>query len=120
MDNGIEIEGLDQFQEYLQNKTITDQEEKAIVKKALQPMKEGLEKETPKGNTGKLSKIKQTITKEELATVGKLRLGAWWDVFQEFGTSQQKKNVGFFQRTVTKKTDETIAIIKKETIDKGD
>lgn len=118
MSNSIEIEGMDEFTEILEEMTITEEDGKKAMRKAIKPIKEGLEKDTPK-DSGKLAKVKTSVKSNHLSIIGTVRLGAWWDKFQEFGTSFQKKNVGFFERSVSNTGDEAVGILGKELLDKA-
>ena len=114
MANGIKLEGFDEFEAMLSIMDITDKEEKAILENAVEPALAALERDTPKGKTGKLSNIKVTIKKDVFATVAILKLGAYWGMFQEFGTSYQKKNLGFFERSIKSTEDKVINEMSKE------
>jgi HK97 gp10 family phage protein len=116
--NEIEISGFDELISFNDNMILTEADEQRAMKKAIEPAAKKLEEDTPKGHTKKLSKVKISIVREEFAVVGKLRLGAWWDLFQEFGTSQSKKNVGFFERSINSTEDEVIGILTDELLNK--
>lgn len=116
--SSIEIEGMDEFTELLEEMTITEEDSKKAMRAAIKPIKEGLEKDTPK-DTGKLAKVKISVKSNHLSTIGTVRLGAWWDKFQEFGTSFQKKNVGFFERSTNRTQDEAVETLGKELLDKA-
>ncbi|WMJ81971.1 hypothetical protein RBU49_06905 [Clostridium sp. MB40-C1] len=118
MADGIEVEGLDDFTNMLKDMTIDRNDETKAMRAAIQPIKERLEIDTPKGVTKKLSKVKTSVRKDGLATVGTVKAGAWWDKFQEFGTSQQKKNVGYFERSVRNTEDKAIEILSRELLKK--
>lgn len=116
--NGIEIEGLEELTQFTEDMTITESDERKAMKKALEPVAKQLTDDTPKGATKKLSKVRISIVREEFATVGKVRLGAWWDMFQEFGTSRSKKHVGFFERSINSTQDKAIEILSNELLNK--
>lgn len=114
MGNGIEIDGFDELEELVQDMTITEQDEKKAMKKALVPATREVESNTPE-KTKKLKKsLKEIVKKEDLATVGIIRFGRFWDVFQEFGTSNEKKHVGFFERSINKAQNEVVKILAEE------
>lgn len=112
--NGVEVEGFEGLTELIGDMNVTTEDERRAMKKALNPVQNKLERDTPKGYTKKLSKIKVSIKKDGFATVGVVKLGAWWDIFQEFGTSYQKSNVGFFDRSVQETTKEVLKILYDE------
>lgn len=114
MSSSIEIDGFDELENMLQNMTISEEDEKKAMKKAIEVIAAEVEKNTPK-RTGKLKKsIKKTVKKEELDTVGIVNLGKFYDIFQEFGTSQQKTHVGFFERSINKSEDDAIRALSDE------
>jgi HK97 gp10 family phage protein len=117
--SGIQIEGFEELEELLQDMTIDESDEKKAIRKAIDVIGDEVEKNTPVGATEKLKKIKKSVKKEGFATVGTVKMGAFYDIFQEFGTSQQKKHIGFFERSVEKSKDEAIEILGKELLDKA-
>lgn len=115
---GIEIEGMEEFTDMIEDMTIDEADEKKAIRNAIRPIAEEIEKNTPIGS-GKLKKISKTVKKEGLATVGIVRTKAFYDIFQEFGTSEQKKNVGYFDRSVKNTENEALSILAKELLDKA-
>lgn len=118
MANGIELEGMEEFTDFLQGMTIDEDDEKKAVRQAIKPIADEIEKNTPEGNTKRLKKISKTVKKDGFATIGIVRTKAFYDLFQEFGTSQQKANVGYFDRSVKNTEDEALKILAKELLDK--
>ena len=112
--NSIEISGFPELENLLHDMTISDAQEKKAMQLAIIPIKEGLEQAAPEGKTGKLEKIKTSVKKEEFATVGTLKLGAFWGMFQEYGTSQQRAHVGFFENTIRQTERSALAILTRE------
>lgn len=116
--DAIEVNGLNELMTFVDDMTITEADERKAMKKAIEPVAEKLTADTPKGKTKKLSNVKMSVVREEFATVGKLRLGAWWDTFQEFGTSKSKKNAGFFERSINSTQNEAIEILFEKLLNK--
>lgn len=114
----ILVDGFAEFEEMLKDMTISEEDEKKFLRKAIKPIAEGLKKDTPKGYTGKLAKVKTAVKREELLTVATVKAGAWWDIFQEFGTSKTKKNIGYFDKSVQNSQDEAFRILG-EILDKA-
>lgn len=112
--NSIEISGFDELENLLHNMTISDAQEKKAMKLAIVPIKEGLEQDTPRGKSGKLAKIITTVKKDGFATVGTLKLGAFYGMFQEYGTSRQRAHVGFFETVIRRTENEALAILTRE------
>ena len=119
MANGIEIEGMEEFTDMLQDMTIDEADEKKAVKKAIEPIYAEVVKNSPT-DTGYLKRnVKKQVKKEDLAVVGIVKLGAWYSTFNEFGTSRNKSHIGFFNRSVEKSKDKALEILKKELLDKA-
>lgn len=114
MANSIEINGFEELEELLQDMTIDEADEKKAMKRAIEIIATEIEKNTPEGATGRLKKIKKSIKKEGFATVGTVKMGAFYDIFQEFGTSYSKKNKGFFERSVNKTQNEVLEVLSNE------
>lgn len=119
MASGIEIDGFDDLENLLQDMTISDVDEKKAMKKAIEPIYQEVYANAPE-RTGKLKKqITKIVKKEDFATTGTIKLGAFYSMFEEFGTSQQKSHVGFFETSVNKTNNEAIEILTKELLDKA-
>lgn len=119
MDDGIEIEGMDEFTDMLENMTIDEADEKRAVRKGLDVIDKSLDGQIPVGKTKRLSKRKKSVKKEGLATVGIVRLTAFYDFMREFGTSQSKSNAGFFDRAVKNSESEAVEEVAKELLEKA-
>lgn len=110
----IEIEGFEELEQILQDMTITDAQEKRAMKKALEPIYEEVMRNAPE-STGNLKRqIKTSVKKEDFSTIGTVKLGAWYSLFNEFGTSRNKSHIGFFERSVNSTKDEAIKILTEE------
>lgn len=114
----IEVEGLEELGRALENSLVTKEEEKAAMKKAIEPARAHLESDSPKGETGKLAKVKATVRQEDFNTTGVVKSNAFYDKFQDWGTSEQKANVGYFDKSIENTTDEVIGILGKELLSK--
>jgi phage protein, HK97 gp10 family len=117
--NSIEIEGFEELEAMLQGMTITEADERKAMQKAIEPIYNEVDANAPE-RTGNLRKqIKKQVLKDGFATVGVIKLGSWYSLFNEFGTSKSKKHVGFFARAVNKTKDEAVSILAKELLDKA-
>lgn len=114
MSSGIEIDGFEDLEELLQDMTITEADEKRAMKKAIEPIADEVERNTPERTSRLKKSVIKSIKREGFATIGIVRLGKFYDIFQEFGTSQQKAHIGFFERSVNKKAEESLSILSKE------
>ncbi|WP_143328808.1 HK97-gp10 family putative phage morphogenesis protein, partial [Clostridium beijerinckii] len=73
-----------------------------------------VESNTPVGETGKMKKeIKTKVSKDDFSVTGQVIMGAWYTGFEEFGTSQQKHHVGFFERSVNSSQNEALEVLAK-------
>lgn len=118
MTDGIEFEGFEQLERFVKNGNVTPEDESKAIRKALNPIKNQLEKDTPKGLSKKLSHAKITIKKEGFATAGIVKAGSFYGMFQEFGTSKSKKHVGYFERAVECSKNEALEILSEEILNK--
>lgn len=118
MSDGIRIEGLEEFEKMIQDAVIDDSDVKKAMRKALEPIMDAVEKNTPM-RTGKLKKsVKKQVKTDGLGVVGVIKLGKFYDMFEEFGTSQQKHHVGFFDRAVRNSAAKSLNILGKELLKK--
>ena len=116
---GIEMEGFDEFQKLLEDMTLTEADERKAMSAAIKVISEQLQKDTPQGETGKLSKTRMSVKKDEIGIVGEVKTGAYWDIFQEFGTSRQKTNVGYFERSEESTQDDALKVLINELLSKA-
>ena len=93
--------------------TLDASDKKKAVKGGIKVIGKGLENDTPKGPTGELSKFEEKVKDTGLGIEGTVNSKAWYDIFQEFGSSSQKKNVGFFERSVNKNSKKAIEEVSK-------
>jgi len=110
----IELEGFDELNKLLESMTISEEDEKEAIAASLIPVKAEVEKNTPTDRGELVKSIKTTIGKEDGQIVGKVILGKPWGRFQEYGTSSQNKNVGFFERSIRVSKDEAMKILKSQ------
>ena len=109
----IEIEGWDDLEKTLSELTIDKSKERVAMKTAIQPVAKELKANTPKGKTRRLSNVKAVVKQEEFATVGIVRSDAFYDIFQNYGTSKSKKNVGYFDKSIDSTQDLVIEVLAK-------
>jgi HK97 gp10 family phage protein len=113
--SGIDLSGFGELETLLQGMTLTEAEEKKAVKKSIDVIAKVVESNTPVGKTGSTRKeIKTKVGKDDFSVTGKVIMGAWYTGFEEFGTSQNKKNIGFFERAVNSSQNEALEILSKE------
>lgn len=109
----IKLEGYEEFEKLLENMVFSVEDKKKSVRNGIKVIAKHLEEDSPKGKTGKLSKVKTKIKDEGLYTEAIAYSSAFYDVFQEFGTSEQKSHVGYFDRSVKNNKDEAIEAVAK-------
>ncbi len=114
----IDLEGFDELNDLLQKMTLTEEDEKAAIRAALKPLKEEVQKNTPVrsgSGGGKLkANIRTRIGREDGQFVGKVTLGEHYGRFQEYGTSTQSKNKGFFARSIRVGKKAAMKVLKAE------
>lgn len=104
----IEVEGLEKFENFLSEDMVLDELTKRKgVRAGITKIGKAIEKNSPV-KTGRLSKIKIRVKNTGLATEGTASSGEFYDVFQNFGTSEQKMHVGYFDRAVDESTNEAL------------
>lgn len=112
--SGIELEGFEELEELLQDMTLTETDEKKAMKAGIDVIYNAVESNTPVGESGDMKKeIKEKVTKDDFSVTGQAIMGAWYTGFEEFGTSQQKHHVGFFERSVNSSQDEALEVLAK-------
>lgn len=109
MSGTIELDGLDEFQEFIDDMSLNITTKKQAVRQGIKVIGQRLEKDTPVGATGELSEIKISVKESNLAIEGTAKSEAFYDIFQEYGTSEQKANVGYFDRSIEDHQEEAIS-----------
>lgn len=107
MSADIELEGFEEVEELLSDLILDEATERKAVKVGLDIIADSIEENSPE-KTGKLKKIKRKIRNTGVAMEGIANSTAFYDKFQDLGTSQQKKNVGYFDRAVDEATNKAI------------
>lgn len=112
--SGIELEGFEELEELLQDMTLTETDEKKAMKASIDVIYNAVESNTPVGETGNMKeKIKEKVSKDDFSITGQVIMGEWYTGFEEFGTSQQKHHVGFFERSVNSSQNEALEVLAK-------
>lgn len=96
----IELDGFDEYEELLKNMILSPELKKKAVRTGIKIIANGLEENTPQGPTGELAEIKVRVKDEGLYVEGTASSKAFYDIFQNFGTSEQKSNVGYFDKSI--------------------
>ena len=117
--SGIEVEGFDDLENTIQSMTLTDSDKTKAMKAAIKPMYDTTQNVTPVRSGALKQSEKMQVKKEDMATVGIVRYGKFWDIFNEFGTSKDKSHVGFFSRAIDQSSDEAVQILAKQLLDKA-
>lgn len=112
--SSIELDGFEELENIVQNMTLTEAEEKKVMKSAIDVIYNEVESNTPVGETGDMKKeIKEKVSKDDFSVTGQVIMGSWYTGFEEFGTSQQKHHTGFFERSVNSSQDEALDVLAK-------
>lgn len=116
MKSNFRLEGIEDLEKYLKNNEMSEQKERNILKKVGGIIKSEVEKNTPK-KTGKLKKNVRVKIKKlygGTSVIVDFNNNVFWDIFQELGTSEQRKNIGFFTRSINNVEEEVLRVIKNE------
>lgn len=116
--SGIEIEGLEEYEKLLEDMVLSAGDKRKAIKEGIEVIAKGLEDDTPVGATGELSEIKTTVREKDLATEGIARSKAFYDIFQNFGTSEQKSHVGYFDRSIEKNSTKAVGKVAEVIFEK--
>lgn len=111
--SGIELEGWEDLEKTIQELTLTPAEEKSAMQKAIKPVAKALEANTPKGRTKRLSKVKTIVKSDGFSVVGIVGSEAFYDIFQNYGTSKQKRNVGYFDKAIDSNVQDVVNTLGK-------
>lgn len=103
----IELEGFEEVEDLLNDLILDEATERKAVKVGLDIIADSIEENSPV-KTGRLKKIKRKIRNTGLAMEGIANSTAFYDKFQDLGTSQQKANVGYFDRAVDEAIDKAV------------
>lgn len=123
MSSGIDLEG---FQEILNNLENMGRKgliiENNAIKKGGKVLKDEAEKEAPRSQTSRKTHLQDNIVESNVKRKGTekwVEVGAnkaaFWDKFEEFGTSQQPPQA-WLDPSYQKKTDDIMQVIAKEII----
>ena len=114
MADGVELEGFEDLTELFKDLEITEQEERAALNTIGNIVKEEIENNIPEDSGGMKKSVKKTIKRTDDGDLGvEVKIDKFYAKFQEFGTSQQKQNVGFFDRSINAVIDKAIEEAKK-------
>ncbi len=112
----IEVDGMDELMEMLNKMTISESDERKAMQLAIEPVREAVEKNTPI-DTGKAkSSVKAKVSRKQGEIIGTVFIDELYLRHQEYGTSRQNKNVGFFARAVRASKDEALRLLKDNLI----
>lgn len=109
-----EIIGFDDIFEELKRMEISESRKRSALNNAGDILEEGIKPNLPR-KSGKYQETTEKQIKrldEGLSVIVKSK--AWWDIFQEYGTSKQKKNIGSFEKGVNQSADKAVQAIIKE------
>ncbi|PJI09978.1 MULTISPECIES: HK97-gp10 family putative phage morphogenesis protein [Clostridium] len=116
---GITVDGLDNLIDNLDKMTLTEADKKKVMKNAIEPAYEEVMQNAPKRKGGIQKGIKSTVKVEDFAVIGQITLGTWYTQFTEYGTSQQKAHVGWFERSINKTMDDVISKLANGLLEKA-
>ena len=114
MADGVELEGFEDLTELFKDLEITEQEERAALNIIGNIAEESIDNNMPKKSEEMSKSVKKKIKRTDEGNLGvEVKVTKFYAPFQEFGTSQQKHNVGFFDRSINAVIDKAIEEAKK-------
>lgn len=111
--SSIELDGFDEFEKFVSDMVLSESDKRKAVRSGIKIVAKEIESNSPVGKSKQLAKIKIKVKNTGLATEATANSKAFYDVFQEFGTSEQKANVGYFERAVENSKGEAISEVAK-------
>jgi HK97 gp10 family phage protein len=114
MSTSYKVDGFDDFFDEITDMEISDTKKKKALKAVGNVLIDGIEPNLPK-KTGRYRKgLKQSIRQTEEGMSVIVTSNKFYDMFQEYGTSKQKANVGSFEKGVTQSADKAVQTAIKE------
>lgn len=112
----LSFSGLEDLQNLCTEMEISDTKARRGLNAGGDILLEALEPETPKETDKMVESEKKQITKVDGEIGCRVFVGEWYSSFQDWGTSQQKANVGFFERAVEGCADKVVEAMKNEVL----
>lgn len=109
-----EIDGFDDFFDEIKNMEISDTKKRKALRTVGDVLIKGIEPNLPKRTGGYRKELKKRITQTDEGMSVIVNSSKFYDIFQEFGTSQQKSNVGSFEKGVNQSADKAVETAIKE------
>lgn len=106
---------FEQFNNIIKELDIKTFQVENALRKAGNVFKKAVQNNTPV-SSGKLKKGVQLKIKKNAGNIVmsvQFNDKTFWDLFQEFGTSKQRKNIGFFSRAVNAVENEAFNVLKE-------
>lgn len=111
---GIEIKGFDDIFEELDDMNISDRKKRNALKEGAEIARQAVIDNSPVA-TGRMKKRWKSIIKRFDGNLGfEIRGDTVQDIENEFGSSKNKKHIGFFSNAVDKVSNEVVNIIAEE------
>ncbi|MBU3135064.1 HK97 gp10 family phage protein [Clostridium gasigenes] len=99
--SNINVTGFGEFFDMLEDMEISEQLERKALKMGGEILRNNIVKNSPSRNGNLRKSIKGKITKTNNGdTCYKVTIGVFYGMHQEWGTSQQKSHIGFFERSI--------------------
>jgi HK97 gp10 family phage protein len=114
MSASYEIEGIDDLFDELKDMEISDAKKKKALRDCGDILVDGIKPNLPKRSGKFRDSVKRRIVRLDVGLSVVVSSGKFYDVFQEYGTSQQKSNVGTFEKGVTSSQDKAVEAVIKE------
>ena len=110
---GIEIKGFDDIFKDLDDMNISDKKKRRVLREGAEIAKQAVIDNSPV-RTGKMKKRWKSTIKRFDGNLGfEVRGDTPQDIENEFGSSKNKKHIGFFSSAVDKVSDKVVNVIAK-------
>lgn len=112
MDN-FKIDGLDELIDFVESMEISEQKERRALRASGEIIKKSMEDSIVEDSGYSKKSIKQSIKKLDDGLYSVVEVGSWYYPFEEYGTSQNKSNVGKIERNLQNAIEDAVEESKR-------
>lgn len=113
MADGVTMEGFDELFDMFEDMEISEQKERKALKAGGEVLFKSVQDNAPT-DRGKLKKsIKKSIKRYDGDLSCEIKVNSFYGSFTEFGTSQDKSHIGWFEKAIKDAEDEAIERVKE-------
>ncbi|WP_373205963.1 HK97-gp10 family putative phage morphogenesis protein [Clostridium tertium] len=112
----IEIKGFDDIFKNLDDMNISDKKKRKALREGAEVVMQAVIDNSPVGSGQMKKRWKSTIKRFDGNLGFEVKGDTVQDIYNEFGSSDNKKHIGFFSNAVDKVSDKAVNIISKEVL----